>query len=216
LKKCWENSPTWSVSLDELKIKLGIPGKYPRWNNFRLFVIDPAIKDINLHSDIKVTYEKEKHVRTVIGLVFFVDAKPPEGVIDAESNLDRFNALIQTMLRANIGKTQAQNFAKDADRFGQVAEMITLANAFYDSYNKLKVKPCPLPKYMMGALREHLHQQQLPLGDPKKPEHAEALECWQGKRRSGEKCKVRERGTAGQRKKCQICLDKLQIDQFGI
>lgn len=216
LKKRWAHKKTWSVKLDDLKIELGIPGKYHRWQDFKKRVIDPAIKQINKTSDILVSYEKEKRTRHVIGVVFFVTDKPPESVIDVESDIDRFNALIQTMLRANIGKTQAQNFAEDATRFGQVAEMITLANALYDSYGKLKVKPCPLPKYMMGALREHLHQQQLPLGDPKRPEHAEALECWQDKRRSGEKCKVRERGTAGQRKKCQICLDKIPIDQFGI
>ncbi|MCP3932389.1 MAG: hypothetical protein GY705_25235 [Bacteroidetes bacterium] len=50
----------------------------------------------------------------------------------------------------------------------------------------------------------------------KVPDHKIALDCWQSKRQKGEECEVRQRGIAGNRKKCQICLDKISLDMFGV
>ena len=49
----------------------------------------------------------------------------------------------------------------------------------------------------------------------KQPEHKPALDCWQAKHRTGEKCPIRERGTGG-RGKCKICLERISIEQWGI
>ncbi len=49
-----------------------------------------------------------------------------------------------------------------------------------------------------------------------KPDYMESLICWNQKKQIGKICHVRQRGTAGNRKKCRICLDKLTIELFGI
>jgi len=217
LETLWEYQNSWRIELKELKTKLGIPGKYPRWADFQNRIITPAIEEINANTELSVTYEKEKRGRSIFALVFFVTKNPSDDVINVESDLDRTNALIQTLLRANIGKTQAQYFAKDAEKFGKIEEMTQLANSLIESYEKLKTKPCTLPKYVMGGVRNALHQQQLfPEKEKQEPDHKAALNCWMGKRQNEKKCPVRERGEAGQRKKCQVCLIKLPVADWGI
>jgi plasmid replication initiation protein len=216
LETLWEHQNSWRVELDELKAKLGIPGRYPRWADFQRVIITPAINEINANTELSVTCEKEKRGRSIFALVFFVEQKAPEGVIDVESDRSRSEALTQILLRANISKKQAQNFVQDAEKFLKIKEMTQLSNALIKSYDKLKKKPCTLPKYVMGGVRNALHQRQLFTEKEPEPDHKEALTCWMRKRQDGKKCPVRERGEAGQRKKCQVCLIKLPVADWGI
>ena len=73
--KQWESAGKWAVGLDELRDLLGIAGKYPRWEDFKTWVLEKPIKDINQQSDLTVSYEKTKTVRTVTGVVFFILTK---------------------------------------------------------------------------------------------------------------------------------------------
>lgn len=58
--------------LEKFKALVGVSGKYPRFNNFKYYVIEPAINEINLSSDIKVQYELIKKGVKVEGLRFFI------------------------------------------------------------------------------------------------------------------------------------------------
>lgn len=78
LLKQWAVAGRWSVDLDELRMSLGIPGKYPTWTNIKQWVLDKSIKEINEQSDIAVKYEKKKRVRAVTGIVFFINSKEAE------------------------------------------------------------------------------------------------------------------------------------------
>lgn len=58
--------------LEKFKALIGVSGRYPRFNNLKYYIIDPAIKEINSYSDIKVQYELLKKGLKVEGLRFFI------------------------------------------------------------------------------------------------------------------------------------------------
>lgn len=63
--------------LEDFRSKLGLePNDYPAMNNFKNRVLEPALKQINEHTDIKVTYEQEKSGRVITGFKFKFKFKP--------------------------------------------------------------------------------------------------------------------------------------------
>jgi len=73
--KQWENVAKWNTDLDELKARLGVAGKYTAYKNFRVRVLDPAVEEINEHSDLLVDYIPTKENRWVVGLLFRIENK---------------------------------------------------------------------------------------------------------------------------------------------
>lgn len=59
-----------------LKSHLCLGDEYPRIVDFKKRVIDEAVKQINEHSDLAVSYEQRKTGRTVTHLIFQIKAKP--------------------------------------------------------------------------------------------------------------------------------------------
>lgn len=49
-----------TMSLDELRERVGCEGKYKQYSEVRINILEPAMKDINLYTDIKVSYEAFK------------------------------------------------------------------------------------------------------------------------------------------------------------
>ncbi len=64
------------ISLDDLKESLGLTGEYPAIKDFKLRVLEPAIKAINEHTDIKIKYEQKRTGRVITDLIFTIKAKP--------------------------------------------------------------------------------------------------------------------------------------------
>ena len=63
--------------LDKFRDQLGIEDhEYKRMGNFKLRVLDLAVKEINEKSDIKVSYSQVKKGRTITGFKFTVHEKP--------------------------------------------------------------------------------------------------------------------------------------------
>lgn len=60
------------VDIDRLKTMLDIEDKYASFTNLKKRVIDPAVKEINTHSDIKVSYSKKTKGNTVVSIIFEV------------------------------------------------------------------------------------------------------------------------------------------------
>ena len=59
------------IELFDFRQKLGVlEGEYSRFNNFKVRVLDPAIKQINEHTDITVKVEQHKTGRTISGFSF--------------------------------------------------------------------------------------------------------------------------------------------------
>jgi len=63
-------------SLPDLRRKLGLTAtEYPAIDDFKRRVLDPAIKQINTHTDLQISYENVKTGRTVTGLLFSISEK---------------------------------------------------------------------------------------------------------------------------------------------
>lgn len=64
------------ISLKQLRDKLGIlEGEYKRMFDFKRQILDYSVEKINSHTDIKVSYEQHKKVRTVSGFTFKIEIK---------------------------------------------------------------------------------------------------------------------------------------------
>ena len=65
------------IEINEFRSKIGLlEQEYKPMNNFKNRVLDPAIKQINEHTDITVTYEQHKKGRAISGFSFRFKQKP--------------------------------------------------------------------------------------------------------------------------------------------
>lgn len=75
----WKTSGKREIEIGWLKQQFELDKGYDRMNNFKARVIEPAVKDINKHSNYLLSYEQRKTGRTVTHLVFtFVEKKPEQ------------------------------------------------------------------------------------------------------------------------------------------
>ena len=70
-KELWKNKPFY-MDLEVLKEIFQLENKYPNVKDFRLRVIDAALKEINESTDLTVSYEPVRQVRKVIGFTFYM------------------------------------------------------------------------------------------------------------------------------------------------
>ncbi|MCG5526301.1 replication initiation protein [Ectothiorhodospira haloalkaliphila] len=75
----WRDTGTREIGIDWMRQRLGIEDKYPAYKDLRRYVIEPAVKQINAHSPIRVKWEARKTGRKVTHLAFSFTApdKPP-------------------------------------------------------------------------------------------------------------------------------------------
>ena len=67
------------ISVDDIRYRLGIEDhEYKRMGDFKKRVLDPAIEQINLYTDIKAKYDQEKSGRTITGFRFSFKQMPVE------------------------------------------------------------------------------------------------------------------------------------------
>lgn len=67
--------------LDELMEILELNGKYKKFADFRRFVLDAAVREINTHSDIEVHYETRKTGRAVTHILFVFAHKMQQALL---------------------------------------------------------------------------------------------------------------------------------------
>ena len=85
LKSYQKNNKTWWFKLDKLKHILDCEF-YSRYADFRRFVIEPAIKEINDFSDLNIDYETEKDGKKIDVIEFFMSEKTKADKINAHKN----------------------------------------------------------------------------------------------------------------------------------
>lgn len=72
-----EVGKTPQIELAEFRHKIGVEdNEYKDMHNFKKRVLEPAIKQINEHTDITATYEQHKRGRTISGFSFKFKPKP--------------------------------------------------------------------------------------------------------------------------------------------
>lgn len=74
----WRTKGEIEVEINWLKKAFGIEKQYPRMYDFKKYVIEPAIKDINQYSDFKIRMGQRKMGRTVTHLQFAFEEKAPK------------------------------------------------------------------------------------------------------------------------------------------
>lgn len=82
------------IELSDFREKLGIDAdEYVRMSDFKVRVLEPSIKQINDHTDIKAEYEQHKRGRSIIGFSFSFKQKSKPKTINHErdpSTVDMF------------------------------------------------------------------------------------------------------------------------------
>lgn len=76
----WRDTGRRVVSIDWMRQCLGIEGKYPSFKDFRRYVIEPSVKQINEHAPITVKWEPQKTGRKVTHLAFSFTVDKPKAV----------------------------------------------------------------------------------------------------------------------------------------
>lgn len=98
-------------SLANLRHTMGVgPKEYSSIKDFKARVIDPAVKQINQYTDIRVNYENIKTGRTVTGLLFTIEEAPKKSVKGAKRPKDEplTNENIERLGLARAGETYEQ------------------------------------------------------------------------------------------------------------
>ena len=73
LAKKWQKTKTFEYDLDELRKKIGALGKsYDTYGNFKAKALKPAVEEINVITDVHVTYEEIKEGKRVVAIKFTV------------------------------------------------------------------------------------------------------------------------------------------------
>lgn len=83
--------PYWTFSLEELRALLGVDDKksYFRWNNFRQWVLEPALEAINDYGTVTVKMTPEKRGRSVYAVRFDWRWKDPHDAAETAMENER-------------------------------------------------------------------------------------------------------------------------------
>lgn len=73
----WKTTGSREVEIEWLKKQFQIEDKYPSIKDLKKYVIDPAVKDINTHSNYTVTWTQRKTGRAVTHFIFEFGEKTP-------------------------------------------------------------------------------------------------------------------------------------------
>ena len=88
---CWRSVGKVTITLEELRNKLGLMEEYSRLEAFKRRVLDPAVKQVNEHTDITVEYEQHKNGRVITGFTFRFKVKKDKKKIGAKVTDDDAN-----------------------------------------------------------------------------------------------------------------------------
>ena len=105
------------VKLVDLKSQLDLDTKYKSIKDFKKYVLEPAIKDINTHSDLKASYTQRKTGRRVIHLIFHF--QPDEQLKMPLNNGNQ--------KQPKITKTYIEKHAKPGESYEQAKQRLSKA-----------------------------------------------------------------------------------------
>lgn len=83
LKSYQRNNVQWFFDIDELKHLLNCEN-YKNFKDFRKWVLEPAVNEINKYTDIKIAYLTEKEGRRITRITFLMKDKSPEKLLEAK------------------------------------------------------------------------------------------------------------------------------------
>ena len=101
----WENAGKREIAITDLKRMLELEGQYAAIKDFKVRVLEPAMRDINEHSDLEASYTQRKAGRTVTHLIFKFQPKA---------------AKRDKKLVGKITKAEIERHARPGERYEQV------------------------------------------------------------------------------------------------
>jgi plasmid replication initiation protein len=114
----WKTTGTRTIEIDWLKKQFQLDASYDRMDNFKARVLDPAVKDINTHSNYQVSWEQRKTGRRVTHLTFsFAEKQPltpekPKRVAKPKEKMILGVAVSEIEKLARIGESYEQAAAR--------------------------------------------------------------------------------------------------------
>lgn len=127
---------TPEFSLAEFRNKLGlIDNEYTAMNNFKKYVLDLAVKQINEHTDIKLDYEQHKKGRTISGFSFkFKQKVKPKKIEQQQRDPDTID------LFSKMTDAQRHMLASKLSRLHEMSEYSVGNESFEDLAKRLAEK----------------------------------------------------------------------------
>ena len=134
------------IEINEFRSKIGLlEQEYKPMNNFKNRVLDPAIKQINEHTDITVTYEQHKKGRAISGFSFRFKQKPQPKKLESKRDPNTPDFFIkmtdaQRHLFANkmSEMPEMSKYSQGTETYQQfairIAEMLLLPEKFRELY----------------------------------------------------------------------------------
>lgn len=112
----WQNVGKREVELAWLRQQFELDESYSRMNNFKARVLDPAIKDINTHSNYQVSWTQRKTGRNITHLTFTF----------AEKQSEKSKAIpkIKEKMRGGVKESDIKKMAKVGESWEEAAARI--------------------------------------------------------------------------------------------
>lgn len=154
-----KNTPLFE--LDKFRNQLGVEDhEYKRMGNFKLRVLDLAVKEINEKSDIKVTYSQVKKGRTITGFKFKVLAKDKPKKSKLEDSRDGNTADMFTV--EGLSDKQLERIARNPSFMADYNHLVSSTSAAgqdqkaweFEMVNRLKKEPGQFDK---RPIKEYLN-----------------------------------------------------------
>lgn len=113
--------------LQDFRQKLGIePEEYPRMTDFKRRVLDPALKQINEHTDIEASYQQHKKGRSITGFSFEFKAKNQRDPHTIDLLTGRTDAEVTgKRSRQTISKSKAESMARPGESYQELYKRLS-------------------------------------------------------------------------------------------
>lgn len=111
LMKKWQHLGRWEISIDDLKLKLGVSeGKYKQYGHFKSKALNLAMKEINEKTDLHITFKELKKGRKIERIEFSIQhlkekeiRLPKKNIVQPQTNSaneirERLNVLAQNYI----------------------------------------------------------------------------------------------------------------------
>ena len=138
----WQAVGKREVELDWLKQQLQLEESYNRMDNFKARVLDPAVKDINTHSNFNVAWEQRKTGRRVTHLTFTFAEKQPEPQPEAKPAKPKakgkmINGVVQSEIEAKARVGESYEAAAERIKKEKAANVNKLREAIKKNLNSI-------------------------------------------------------------------------------
>lgn len=96
--------------LEVFRLQLGInPDEYSLMSNFKKFVLDSSVNEINDKTDLKISYEQHKKGRKIVGFTFTIKSKKHDTFKRQKVSIAEAIELSQTVVKGGyVGETERE------------------------------------------------------------------------------------------------------------